>query len=265
LGPFLDGLPTESAAEIRDKQIAKQVPYATVATIPAKIHVDRRCASRSGRMALAICVRNELLMKWLTVLPWRQKNIRECRVGGPRPNLFKSPLDRESAVAKPKWVLDALERAPATEFWQFRFTAEETKVGKPVYALVPKQLIPLLEEYLAEYRPVLVGARQSDVLFPTTAGTMLSQAAVWRTVRELSLRYCGKRLHPHIFRHILAYAWLDDHPDDYLTLSKILWHSNINTTLNIYGARFDEANGTKGMETWLERREGEKSSPHSSE
>ena len=36
----------------------------------------------------AIYARNELLMLWLVILPWRQKNLREMRVTGTNPNLF---------------------------------------------------------------------------------------------------------------------------------------------------------------------------------
>jgi hypothetical protein len=51
----------------------------------------------------------------------------------------------------------------------------------------------------------------------------------------------------------VAYEWLHEHPDDYLTLSKILFHTNINTTLKCYGAQFNESNGVLGMARWLER------------
>jgi hypothetical protein len=70
---------------------------------------------------LALCVRNELLMLWLTVLPWRQRNIRECRIEGPRPNIFKAKIRRGAPIAKPGWVIEALEADPEAEFWQFKF------------------------------------------------------------------------------------------------------------------------------------------------
>ena len=43
---------------------------------------------------------------------------------------------------------------------------------------------------------------------------------------------------PRIFRDIFACAWLEDHPEDFLTLSKILWHLNINSTLRILRPEF---------------------------
>jgi len=47
---------------------------------------------------------------------------------------------------------------------------------------------------------------------------------------------------------------LEHHPEDFLTLSKILWHRNIKTTLQIYGANFDESHGARRVEQWLDAR-----------
>jgi hypothetical protein len=70
----------------------------------------------------------------------------------------------------------------------------------------------------------------------------------------LTLRYKGRRVTPHIFRDIFAFRWLESHPEDYLTVSKALWHRDINTTLRIYGSRFDESHGVMRVEEWLDGR-----------
>jgi integrase len=75
------------------------------------------------------------------------------------------------------------------------------------------------------------------------------------TVCALTLRHAGRRVSPHPFRDIVAYTWLKEHPKDFLTLSKMLWHSNINTTLQIYGSRFNESSGVCATESWLDGRE----------
>jgi len=60
---------------------------------------------------------------------------------------------------------------------------------------------------------------------------------------------------PHLFRDIVAYTWLKAHSEDFLTLSKMLWHSNIKTTIDTYGGRFNESSGVCAMESWLDERE----------
>lgn len=250
----LDGIPTDSKAELREKHLAKQVHYDVVEGIPPKIHAGRRLAAHRGKLSLALTVRDELLMKWLTILPWRSRNIRECRLEGSRPNVFKGPIERSSMMAKFDWVEQELKQNPSAEFWQFRFSVEETKIGNSVRALIPSDLIELLEEYVAEYRPFIVRDTGCDLLFPNDAGGMMYPNGLEFLVGEMTLRYGGKALTPHTFRHIVAYAWLENRPNDCLTLSKHLWHTNIQTTMNSYAVRYDESNGVCGMEEWMRSR-----------
>ena len=65
------------------------------------------------------------------------------------------------------------------------------------------------------------------------------------------MRYVDRSLNPHIYRDIFAYHWLDQHPHDYLTLSKILWHRNIKETIDTYGSEFDESHAVVRVEEWL--------------
>jgi hypothetical protein len=48
---------------------------------------------------------------------------------------------------------------------------------------------------------------------------------------------------------------LKAHSKDYLTLSKMLWHKNISTTINYYAGFFNESSGVCAMESWIEERE----------
>ena len=194
------------------------------------------------------------LAKWLAILPWRQKNIRHCRISGPSVNVFKAPIDLMSKMAKFDWVEEILRENLKAEFWQYKFTPDETKVGNDVPALIPSNLVPLLEEFLYEHRINLVGDTDCDLLFPNENGKMMFENGLNYLVGELTIRHAGKRLSPHTYRHIVAYTWLDAHPEDYLTLSMLLWHTNINTTIRIYGCRFDQSNAMCRMEKWLAER-----------
>jgi len=204
---------------------------------------------------VSLMMMQQLLMMWLLILPWRQRNIRECRVSGPEPNLFKGPICPGSELTKPAWVIQEEQTTLGAQFWQFRFKPIETKTGAPIHALLPKQLVPILEEYLSEHRPNLLRGNYSDTLFLNRRGGPIDSIIMSQLVRELTFRYAGRQVTPHRFRDIVAYAWLLDHPDDYLRLSKLLWHRNINTTLRIYGARFNESSGVVAMESWLEERQ----------
>jgi hypothetical protein len=262
--PLLDGIPTERESELRKKKAGKYLEYKVVESIPAKIRAERPSAARKGIHRGSLLVMEELLMKWLVTLPWRQRNIRECRIGGSEPNLFQGKIPPFSDIDKPEWVQQEEQKNPEAKFWQFRFSPDETKTGNEVNALLPRPLIGLLEEYLGEFRPHLVHGADPGTLFLNRAGNPLSLSQMTRTVGDLTLRHGGRRVTPHPFRDIVAYTWLKEHPEDFLTLSKMLWHHNINTTIGTYGSRFNESSGVCAMESWLEEREAKSKKPVSS-
>jgi hypothetical protein len=48
----------------------------------------------------------------------------------------------------------------------------------------------------------------------------------------------------------VAYEWLEQHSHDYLTLSNLLWHKNLEYTVKVYGSRFNEATAIARMDDW---------------
>ena len=250
--PLLDTLPLESKAVLKQRKAAKYLDFSVLRGIPAKIHEGRAAAKKCGQKELATLVQNELLMSWLIAQPWRQRNIRECRIGGANPNVFKAALPEILDMDIPNWVAQERKSNPDSKFWQFRFSDEETKMGCAVRALLPKQLVPLLEEFLVEHRQHLLRGNDPGTLFFNQNGRPLSEWQVTKIVATCTLRHGGKRVTPHLFRDIFSFAWLKDHPKDYLTLSKILWHSTPDMVIQTYGARFDESSGVCSVEEWLD-------------
>jgi integrase len=255
LKTILDALPIEPRSEGKARKAKKYLEYSVVEAIPATIHAGRSAAAKRGGRPLAKLVQDELMMMWLSILPWRQRNLRECRIGGPVPNLFKGPIAPFSAVDKAAWVVEAERANPNAQFWQFKFSAAETKTGIDVEALLPRQLIGLLEGFLRHFRPQLLRGSNPCTLFVNGDGNEMTQQNVTHAISSLTLRYGGRRVTPHLFRDVVAFAWLKDHPGDYLSLSKLLWHSNINTTILYYGGRFNESSGVVAMENWRDERE----------
>ncbi len=254
LDELIQGIPFEPESQRRDRKERKYLPYDTVADIPRRIHETQTEAATRGAKDLAWAVHDELLMKWLVVLPWRQRNIRECRIGlkSKGANLFKAEIEQWDNIKKPKWVEERLKTNPREPFWQYHFRENETKNGHEVRSILPRRLVPLLEEYLEHHRPHLVNGNDPGTLFVNRDGNRLTDTRVDSLVSNLTLRHAGRRVTPHIFRDIWAYWWLAGHPEDYLTASKKLWHRNIQTTLRIYGCKFDEAQADCRVEDYLD-------------
>lgn len=152
------------------------------------------------------------------------------------------------------WAEEAFRSNPAERFWEFHFRAHETKTEYVARALLPIQLVPPLEEYLSRYRPVLLGGRPDPgALFFNRRGRPFDRKVILRIVGDLTMQYGGVRVNPHLIRDIWAVKWLEDHPEDYLTVMKTLWHRKIDTSLK-YGAGFDESHAAVRIEEWLSKR-----------
>jgi integrase len=249
-------LPEDSEAHISESKARKWVPYDVLAQLPDEILRNLTRSENRHEVSAAAAVRDALMIRWLTILPWRQRNIRECKLlpfsqGG---NLWKEEIPH-SPIAKPRWAEEALRDNPHMLFWQFSFRPEETKTGNIIRSFLPSQLIRPLEEYIERYRPKFVKGDDPHALFLNQHGRPFNTRTLESLVWDVTYRYTGHRVNPHLFRDIFAVKWLDDRPEDYLTLSKILWHRNIQTTLRIYGRYFDESHGARRVEEWLELRD----------
>jgi hypothetical protein len=95
LKTLVDSIPIEDASERKQRKARKYVEYDVLETIPAKIHAVRedyeRARNKKPKRVSRLAM-EQLMIRWLLVLPWRQRNVRECRVNGSSPNLFKSKI-----------------------------------------------------------------------------------------------------------------------------------------------------------------------------
>ena len=249
-------LPNDFEVLAKERKERRWVSYDALARVPDQIRQDVERVYGRDERATALMARDALLIEWMITLPWRQRNIRECKLlsFAKRGNLSKEEIPTNSTMAKAEWAQQQLRANPAETFWQFYFRPEETKTGNIVRAILPYQLVGPLEDYLRCYRPILVDGVDPHTLFLNDHGRPFCSRRLESLVGDLTLRYAGRRVNPHLFRDILALKWLEDHPEDFLTLSKILWHRNIKTTLQIYGANFDESHGARRVEQWLDAR-----------
>jgi integrase len=248
-------LPLEEYSQIKERKERRRVPYDDLARIPDQIRRDAAVRADLTPKRRAAMARDALLIRWFTVLPWRQRNVREAKIrpfseGG---NLWKEEVPPH--IAKSPEVEQALKTNPRERLWQFYFRPLETKTGCTVRALLPRQLVKPLEDYIENHRGILLGGRPDPgTLFLGDWGSPLIQNDVSRLVGDISQRYTGHRVNPHLCRDIFANQWLEEHPESYLRLSKILRHSDPKTTIKIYGAGFDESYGAVSAEEWLSKR-----------
>jgi hypothetical protein len=132
-----------------------------------------------------------LMFRLWTYRPYRQRNMREMRLGD---NLHKD----------------------AQGHWRITFRGEQLKIATKrgrtnVFDLpFPEKLVPLLEDYLATWRPLLLAkaSHPHPYVFLTWCGTPYKQANLTKTTQENVYRFTGKHWHPHIVRSVWATEWI---------------------------------------------------------
>jgi hypothetical protein len=213
----------EDPEELRSRRRTKEVGYDLLSSMLEQMRTERRALKRPSSYELALRIQDELLILWLTTFPWFARCLREARLFGPRPNIFKAPAPTMDSSSIPRWAMSKLRRNRRTTFWQFRFASAETPNGKGVSGFLPRRLIGLMEDYLKVHRKHLVGNADPGTLFLNRNGGMMSGSALMQRVGIITERYLQKKITPEAMRAIFAYHWLDAHPGDYERLAGILW------------------------------------------
>jgi hypothetical protein len=238
--------PNGEDKKARHRQLAENVPWETLLAIPSKIRSKREAFEKHGGSGrrLAELVQDELLMSVLVFVgPWRQKNLRECRVDG---NLFCAEIPSGRKIEIPRWVQERCEANPHEEFWQVRFGKNETKSKREVWFILPVELVSLVEEFLTKYRPSLMHGLDPGTVFVSRQGRSFNRSQVNKWVSSLTFEYAGCRVPPHQFRNAFSHWWVKNSPGDFNTLVKMLWDTDLNLAINTYAA-------TYGVSAALER------------
>jgi integrase len=109
----------------------------------------------------------------------------------------------------------------------------ETKNEIELTLDLPPETVELLDAFVADHRPLLVG-HAGPYLFPGKDGGPRSDRAMRVAISEPLKRHAGIEVNPHLVRHVIAKIVVERNPEMYLAVSRRLGHKSINTTLGSY-------------------------------
>ena len=101
------------------------------------------------------------------------------------------------------------------------------------FKLLP-EISALLEEYINDYRPILLRGSNDLWLFPGQKREVKNSRTLSLQVTARVIKATGLRLTVHQFRHAAAAIFLKHCPGRYDLVKRMLGHRNVETTLNFY-------------------------------
>ena len=116
--------------------------------------------------------------------------------------------------------------------------ADEVKNREMLEYELPEPAVRLFDRYMNEYRPLLLRGPEEGWLFPGKVHGHKHQVTLREQLCRAVEKHTGLKVNPHLYRHVCAFFYLQEHPGDYETVRKLLGHRSVDTTMNFY-AEFD--------------------------
>jgi site-specific recombinase XerD len=138
-------------------------------------------------------------------------------------NVTKADLKKNFWPAKP--VPDGT--------WSYKVVAKDVKNHKDLHFKFAKTTTGLIQFYLAKCRPLLL-KKPTDCLFIAVNGDPKSRSTMAELVTRTVRQRCNLDVNVHLFRHIGAMLYLEQHPGNLEVVSKMLGHSTPRTTEKFY-------------------------------
>jgi hypothetical protein len=165
-------------------------------------------AYRKTKRALAF--QDMLMLRLLTAIPLRPKNVRQMTFTGENPNLF---------------------RKKGSKHWWLTFKKWQMKNKKEPSICLPESLTPYIDEFFKNHRPFLQGAKANYVFRASglnnrqlnDPAVAISEDCYQQRFLHFTKSYIGSPgFSPNAMRHIVVTAWLKEDPNGILVAATVL-------------------------------------------
>jgi len=208
----------------KERRRQRLLAYEELANIPARMERAWQALQDPFSSRAMWLLHDLVLMHMLISALIPSRCVWRCRVSGPRPNVWRGPVPKGDArLAIPKSADRILQAQPDAEFWLFRFYPSDAPNLKEAQGFVLSEIVPLLEFYVEQVRPRLLGSKHTNQLFLHRRGGGITCKLMRARVLNLTQHFGGKAVVPGSIRESFSDYWLESCPDDFQSLADVLW------------------------------------------
>jgi Phage integrase family len=203
------GLTDKNTALIR--QVLTPGVWSRVVKLPQDLMSTARAQRSSAPHRAAVTAQIALAIAILTVAPVRLANLMGIRLGI---NLIKPG-------------------GPDSNYW-LTFPDYDVKNRVTLEYPFEQYLTRMIDEYVHDFRPIVLRGRNDDCLFPGQRGGAKSSILFSGQITQRIYQMTGLRMTVHQFRHAAGALLLQSRPGEYELVRQLLGHRNVQTTINAY-------------------------------
>jgi hypothetical protein len=203
------GLTDKNTALIR--QVLTPCVWSRVVQLPQKMMFTARSQRSSAPLRAAVTAQLAVAIAILTVTPVRLANLVAIRLGI---NLIKPG-------------------GPDSNYW-LTFPDYDVKNRVRLEYRLEHYLTRMIDEYVQDFRPIVLRGRNDDWLFPGQRGGAKSSILFSGQITQRIYKATGLRMTVHQFRHAAGAIILKHRPGEYELVRRLLGHRNVQTTINAY-------------------------------
>jgi hypothetical protein len=122
---------------------------------------------------------------------------------------------------------------PDSDYW-LTFPDHDVKNRVRLEYPVEQDLTRVIDEYVHDFRPIVLRGRNDDWLFPGQQGRAKSSILFSGQIAQRIYQATGLRMTVHQFRHAAGAIILKHRPGEYELVRRLLGHRNVQTTINAY-------------------------------
>jgi integrase len=193
------------------RQVLTDGIWSEVVSLPNVLMQQARSAKDHAPIKAALTAQLAVAIAILSFAPIRLSNLVSIKLGE---NLIKP-----GGPNSPYWLV---------------FPHYDVKNRVDLNFKFDQALTELIDEYVLEFRPVLLRRSSAFWLFPGVAGDPKTASMFSTQITDRIQKATGLRITAHQFRHAAAAFYLKHHPGHYETVRRFLGHRNIQTTINFY-------------------------------